>query len=59
MTLFRLDASIRTKGSVTRAVADTVTTAWQAEHPGVTVVRRDVGTAPLPAEAWTTAVSNA
>lgn len=59
MTLFRLDASIRTEGSVTRAVADTVTAAWQAEHPGLAVVRRDLGTAPLPAEAWRTAVSNA
>jgi FMN-dependent NADH-azoreductase len=57
MTLYRLDASIRTEGSVTRAVADTVTTAWEAEHPGVPVVRRDIGTAPLPAEAWQTAVS--
>jgi FMN-dependent NADH-azoreductase len=58
MTLFRLDASIRTEGSVTRAVADTVLAAWTAEHPGVPVTRRDVGTAPLPAEAWRTAVSN-
>jgi FMN-dependent NADH-azoreductase len=59
MTLFRLDASIRTEGSVTRAVADTVQAAWAAEHPDAPVVRRDVGTAPLPAEAWRTAVSNA
>src|SRR5689334_18701569 len=57
MTLYRLDASIRTEGSVTRAVADTVTTAWEAEHPGVPVVRRDIGRSPLPAEAWSTAVS--
>src|SRR5687768_4815092 len=57
MTLYRLDASIRTEGSVTRAVADTVTTAWQTEHPGAAVIRRDIGTAPLPAEAWKTAVS--
>src|SRR4029079_9277192 len=57
MTLYRLDASIRSEGSVTRAVADTVMTAWEAEHPGVPVVHRDLGTAPLPAEAWKTAVS--
>jgi len=59
MSLYRLDASIRQQGSVTRAVADTVQSAWQAEHPGSAVVRRDVGAAPLPASAWPTAVSGA
>jgi FMN-dependent NADH-azoreductase len=57
MTLYRLDASIRTEGSVTRAVADTVMTAWEAGHPDAAVIRRDIGTAPLPADAWRTAVS--
>ncbi|WP_033337379.1 FMN-dependent NADH-azoreductase [Catenuloplanes japonicus] len=56
MTLFRLDASIRTEGSVSRAVADTVQAAWAAEHPGVPILRRDLGQHPLPADAWRTAV---
>ncbi|MFI5841887.1 FMN-dependent NADH-azoreductase [Catenuloplanes sp. NPDC051500] len=59
MTLYRLDASIRLEGSVTRAVADTVQTAWTAEHPGVPILRRDLGQHPLPADAWRTAVSAA
>ena len=57
MSLFRVDASIRTEGSVSRAVADTVEKSWLAEHPDGTVVRRDLGLRPLPAEAWSTAVS--
>ncbi|SDY82399.1 FMN-dependent NADH-azoreductase [Micromonospora pattaloongensis] len=57
MSLFRLDASIRREGSVTRQVADTVEAAWHAEHPGGAVNRRDLGTEPLPADAWLTAVS--
>jgi FMN-dependent NADH-azoreductase len=52
MSLFRLDASIRTEGSVSREVADTVQATWQAEHPGATVTHRDLGTDPLPAGAW-------
>ena len=38
MTLFRLDASIRTAGSVSREVADTVVAAWAETHPDATVV---------------------
>jgi FMN-dependent NADH-azoreductase len=57
MNLFRLDASIRTEGSVSREVADTVETAWRAEHPYATVTRRDLGTEPLPARAWINAVA--
>jgi FMN-dependent NADH-azoreductase len=55
MTLFRLDTSIRTQGSVTRAVADTVQTVWQAEHPDARVIHRDLGVSPLPADAWSQA----
>lgn len=51
-TLFRLDSSIRTEGSVSRAVADTTEAAWQAAHPDGLVVRRDLSIAPLPAQAW-------
>jgi FMN-dependent NADH-azoreductase len=57
MTLFRLDASIRRDGSVSRQVADTVQAAWQAEHPQAPVVRRDVGTRPLPVETWIAAAT--
>ncbi|MEV1289829.1 NAD(P)H-dependent oxidoreductase [Micromonospora sp. NPDC049679] len=57
MTLFRLDASIRPEGSVTREVADTVQAAWHAEHPDAAVIRRDLGAAPLPAETWLTAAA--
>ncbi|MDR7274773.1 FMN-dependent NADH-azoreductase [Catenuloplanes atrovinosus] len=56
MTLYRLDASIRTEGSVTRAVADTVQKAWSAEHPGASILRRDLGLYPLPADAWRNSV---
>jgi FMN-dependent NADH-azoreductase len=59
VTLFRLDASIRTEGSVSRAVADTVQTAWQAEHPDARVIHRDLGLNPLPADLWSTAISAA
>ncbi|GAA2048119.1 FMN-dependent NADH-azoreductase [Williamsia deligens] len=55
MSLFRLDASIRIAGSHSRALADIVEHEWQAEHPGDPVVRRDVGTNPIPATTWATA----
>ncbi|WP_129336568.1 FMN-dependent NADH-azoreductase [Cellulomonas endophytica] len=51
-TLFRLDASIRTGGSVTRAVADTLEAAIVEDLPEAHVVRRDVGTFPVPAGLW-------
>jgi FMN-dependent NADH-azoreductase len=57
VSLFRLDASIRTVGSVSRQVADTVQAAWQAEHPDAPVVRRDVGAQPLPVDAWKVAAT--
>ena len=56
MTLFRLDATISPATSASRAIADIVEAEWQAAHPGAAVVRRDLGTAPLPADAWSTAV---
>jgi FMN-dependent NADH-azoreductase len=59
MTLFRLDASISPATSASRAIADIVEAEWQAAHPGAAVVRRDVGTAPLPSDAWSTAVGAA
>ncbi len=55
MSLFRLDSSIRGEGSVSREVADTVQRAYTEQHPHATVVRRDLGVAPVPADAWSTA----
>ena len=52
MTLFRLDASIRTEGSVSRAIADLVEEGWREGHPDEEIVRRHVGTDPIPAHYW-------
>ncbi|HEY0813510.1 MAG TPA: NAD(P)H-dependent oxidoreductase [Pseudonocardia sp.] len=57
MTLFRVDSSIRTEGSVSREVADTLEAAWTQHNPGGQVVRRDLGVAPLPSDAWPAAVT--
>jgi FMN-dependent NADH-azoreductase len=57
MTLFRLDASIRREGSVSREVADTVQRTWAERHPHDAVVHRDLTATPLPAETWTQAAS--
>ena len=56
MSLFRLDASIRVEGSHSRAIADIVEQEWSNAHPGEPVTRRHVGTDPIPATAWATAV---
>lgn len=57
MSLFRLDASIRTEGSQSREIADLVEREWLADNPGDTVVRRHLGTDPIPADAWANAVA--
>ena len=57
MTLFRLDASIMPATSASREIADIVEERWVAEHPGATVVRRHVGSEPLPSDAWAAAVT--
>jgi FMN-dependent NADH-azoreductase len=57
MTLFRLDASIRHEGSVSREVADTVQRSWLEQHPHDTVVHRDLTVSPLPADTWLTAAA--
>ncbi|BCB89921.1 FMN-dependent NADH-azoreductase [Phytohabitans suffuscus] len=56
MSLFRLDASIRTDGSASREIADIVEQEWRATHPGDPIVQRHVGVEPLPATAWAAAV---
>ncbi|GAA4180507.1 FMN-dependent NADH-azoreductase [Gryllotalpicola koreensis] len=55
-TVFRLDASIKPEGSVSRAVSDTLESAIVSELDDVTVTRRDIGLNPLPSDAWATAV---
>lgn len=52
MQLFRLDSSIRTEGSMSRALADTAELAWLAENKDGTVIRRDLGAHPLITDAW-------
>ena len=59
MTLFRLDASINPGQSASRAIADIVEAEWHQVHPGDVVIRRHVGTDPLPSDAWAHAVSGA
>lgn len=57
MTLFRLDASIRVDGSHSSRIADLVEQEWRSAHPDSGVVRRPVGTEPLPADVWADAVT--
>jgi FMN-dependent NADH-azoreductase len=57
MSLFRLDASIRVEGSASREIADIVEAGWRADDPSAPVVRRHVGTEPVPATAWGAAVA--
>ena len=56
MPLFRLDASIRVEGSHTRAIADIVEQEWRTAHPDEKIIRRHVGTDPIPSTVWATAV---
>jgi FMN-dependent NADH-azoreductase len=56
MTLFRLDASIRIDGSHSREIADIVEREWLDANYDREVVRRHLGTNPIPADAWATAV---
>jgi FMN-dependent NADH-azoreductase len=53
--LFRLDASIRLDGSVTRAVADTLQSAIADELTLTDIVRRDVALEPIAGSLWPTA----
>ena len=57
MSLFRLDASIRVDGSHSREIADIVEREWRAAYPSEAIVRRHIGTEPVPATAWAAAVS--
>jgi len=57
MSLFRLDASIRTEGSHSRRIADIVEEEWRSAYPGAPVTNREIGIAPLPSDAWASAVA--
>jgi len=57
MALYRLDASIRTEGSHSRALADIVEEEWNVGRPDDTVIRRHVGIDPVPATAWAAAAT--
>jgi FMN-dependent NADH-azoreductase len=52
MSLFRLDASILPGTSTSAELADLLEAEWSTAHPGEPVVRRHLGTDPLPADAW-------
>jgi len=59
MTLFRLDASITPAASAGAELADIVEAEWTAARPHAPVVRRRLGTDPLPADAWANATAAA
>jgi FMN-dependent NADH-azoreductase len=52
MSLFRLDASILPGTSTSAELAEVLEAEWSVARPGEPVVRRHLGTDPLPAEAW-------
>jgi FMN-dependent NADH-azoreductase len=56
VSLLRIDASINPANSASRAIADITEAEWLAANPGGTVIRRDLGTEPLAADAWTSAL---
>ncbi len=56
MSLFRLDASIRTDASVSRDIADIVEATWRQDNPDGAITRRHVGLEPVPATAWASSV---
>lgn len=58
-TLFRLDGSVRPQQSDSRRLADLVESATREGEPGIDVVRRDLGSAPIPATAWADALGAA
>jgi len=57
VTLLRVDASIQGSRSASSALADQVMARFQATRPDETVVTRHIGSHPLPADAWPTAIA--
>jgi FMN-dependent NADH-azoreductase len=56
VSVLRIDASIQGPRSASSELADLAEAEWSATRPGTTFVRRHLGTEPLPADAWATAV---
>lgn len=57
MSLLRIDSSIRSEGSASRALADAVEQHWHDTAPGSPVTRRHLGLAPISSSAWADAVT--
>jgi FMN-dependent NADH-azoreductase len=57
MSLFRLDASIFPGTSASAELAAVIEAEWTAGRAGAPVVRRDLGSNPLPATAWALATT--
>ena len=57
MSLFRLDTSIFPGTSASAELAGAIEAEWTAGRPGAQVVRRDLGSNPLPADAMALAIS--
>jgi FMN-dependent NADH-azoreductase len=57
MSLLRIDSSIRTEGSVSREVLDSLERSFTDSHPGAGVERRDLGRDPVPAATWAAATA--
>jgi FMN-dependent NADH-azoreductase len=51
-TFLRVGASIQVDKSASKALADSVQAAWQAEHPDGRVVKRELGQNPFPSRVW-------
>jgi FMN-dependent NADH-azoreductase len=56
MTILRIDASIQGPRSASTALADLVEAELLAARPGLPIVRRHLGSDPLPAHAWADAI---
>ncbi|MBO2455351.1 NAD(P)H-dependent oxidoreductase [Actinomadura barringtoniae] len=57
MSLFRLDASILPGTSASAELADIVEANWTEKRPDASITRRNLGTDPLPADAWALATT--
>ncbi|MCU1479442.1 MAG: putative acyl carrier protein phosphodiesterase [Subtercola sp.] len=56
-TIYRLDASIRPEGSVTRSLANTLQTELESGLDEFTIIHREIGLTPLPSTAWGNALA--
>ncbi|MGJ9425459.1 FMN-dependent NADH-azoreductase [Nesterenkonia halotolerans] len=58
MSLLRIDASIRHEGSTSRALADIAQAQWLDTASTTQIVQREIGTTPLPNDAWAQAITS-